>query len=111
MAMKAVRTTRRRRQLLFFLPEPMSPFTDTDSPASATQLRWQINTLVSKLSEKQQVAVRLRYVHEYSIKEIAAITNSPENSVRDRLRVGKKKLKKLLAKSPVVEGWILRGRR
>ena len=108
MAMRAMKTARRRRQLLFFLPDAQSPFRDTDAGATKTELRWRINTIVAKLSEKQQVAIRLRYVHEYSIKEIAAITGSPENSVRERLRVGKKKLKRLFDKNSDLEGWIMK---
>jgi RNA polymerase sigma-70 factor, ECF subfamily len=110
MAMKAIRTKRRRKQLLFFLPEPESPFAEVQGAATAGELREHINQIVSKLSEKQQTAIRLRYVHEYNIKEIAEMTDVPENTVRDRLRVGKKRLRTLLDKNPAVRGWILRGK-
>lgn len=108
MAIKAVRTQRRRRQLLFFLPEPTSPFAGVHQAVSNQELRWQINRLVSNLSVKQQTVIRLRYVHEYSICEIASIVDVPENTVRDRLRVGKKKLKTLIDKNPELKGWIFR---
>ena len=108
-AIKAVKTQRRRRHLLFFLPEPTSPFDDVHSAASRNELRWQINRLVSKLSVKHQIAIQLRYVHEYNIREIAEMTRVPENTVRDRLRVGKKKLKTLIDRNPALKGWIFRG--
>lgn len=107
-AMKAMRTRRRRGQLLFFLPEPASPFEDADAHAEIQQLRRQINLLVSKLSEPQQVAIRLRYVQGHSIGEIAEITETSANTVRDRLQTGKKKLKKLLDKNPGLSKWIVR---
>jgi RNA polymerase sigma-70 factor (ECF subfamily) len=110
MTMKAVKTKRRRKQLLFFLPEPESPFAEVQGAVTAGELRHHINQIVSKLSEKQQTAIRLRYIHEYNIKEIAEMTEVPENTVRDRLRVGKKRLKTLLDKNPAVRGWILRGK-
>jgi RNA polymerase sigma factor (sigma-70 family) len=110
MTLKAVRARKRRQQLSFFFPEPESPFTETHAAASAHELRHSINHLVSKLPEKQQMAIRLRYVHEYNIKEIAEITDVPENTVRDRLRVGKQKLKTLLDKNPATKGWILQGK-
>ena len=110
MAIKAVRTQRRRRQLLFFLPEPTAPFEDSHKAVSGQELRRQINRLVSKLSVKHQTVIRLRYVHEFSIREIAEITDVPENTVRDRLRVGKKRLKSLIDKNPEVKGWIFRGK-
>lgn len=106
--LKAIHTKKRRQQLRRLLPEPQSPFIDTHAAASAGELRCYINHLVSKLSDKQQVALRLRYVHEYNIKEISEITNVSENTVRDRLRVGKKRLKSLLDKNPATKGWILR---
>ena len=102
MATRAIKTKKRRQQLLFFLPEPTSPFTGVEARATQAEMRWHINHLVSKLSAKQQMAIRLRYVHEYNIKEISEITNVSENTVRDRLRVGKKKLKRLLVKNPAV---------
>jgi RNA polymerase sigma-70 factor (ECF subfamily) len=110
MAMRAVKTMRRRQYLLFFLPEPRSPFEETHGPAENADLRLRINALVSKLPEKQQIAIRLRYVHEYSIEEIAAILSVSENTVRDRLRVGKKRLKSLLQKNPAVSAWMEKGR-
>ena len=109
-AIKAVKTQRRRQQLLFFLPEATSPFEDTDVAVSNRELRWQINRLVSKLPVKQQMAIQLRYVHEYNIREIAEITDVSENTVRDRLRVGKKKLKALIDKNPAIKGWVFRGK-
>ncbi len=108
MAMRAVKTSRRRQFLLNFLPEPRSPFVGSDEKAQAAQLRRQINTMVGKLPDKQQTAVRLRYVHEYSIEEISEITGVSENTIRDRLRVGKRKLKRLLDKNPAISAWILK---
>ncbi len=109
MAMRAVKTLRRRQVLLSFLPEPQSPFEETQGRLQNAELRRKINELVGKLPDKQQIAVRLRYVHEYSIEEIAAITNASENTVRDRLQVGKKRLKRLLQKNPGIAAWIEKG--
>lgn len=108
MAMRAQKTARRRKYLLIFLPEPRSPFADTDEKAQASELRRQLNKLVGKLPLKQQEAVRLRYVHEYSIEEISELTCVSENTVRDRLQIGKKKLKHLLDRNPAIAAWILK---
>ena len=108
MALRAAKTARRRRYLMLFLPEHHSPFRAPHEQAQTMELRREINALVCKLPEKQQVAVRLRYVHEHSIEEIAELTEAPENTVRDRLRVGKKRLKRLLEKNPTLSSWILR---
>lgn len=110
MTMKAIKTKRRRKHLRLFLPEPQSPFEETHASVLAGELRHEINRVISKLSDHQQVAIRLKYVHEYSIREIAEITRSSENTVRDRLRVGKKRLQSLFEKDPAVKGWFLRGK-
>ena len=110
MTMKAIRTKRRRKYLRFFLPDPQSPFAETHTSVLAGELRQEINRVVSKLSDHQQVAIRLKYVHEFSIREIAEITDVSENTVRDRLRVGKKRLQTLFEKNPAVQGWFFRGK-
>lgn len=73
------------------------------------ELRLQINTAISALPLKQQQVIRLKYVHEHSISEISQIVDAPQETVRDRLKVGKKKLKRLLAKNPVLETWMIKG--
>lgn len=46
------------------------------------QLQQRINTAISRLSEKERYIYSLRFEQELSIKEIAAIVNIPEGSVK-----------------------------
>jgi RNA polymerase sigma-70 factor, ECF subfamily len=108
-AMRSIRTRYRRSQLLFFLPEPTSPFERTDAAATIGNLRWHLLRLLSRLPEKQQMALVLHHVNEFSIAETAQIIDVPENTVRDRLRVGKKKLREMLDRNPEIAGWIREG--
>ncbi|MBN2529322.1 MAG: sigma-70 family RNA polymerase sigma factor [Deltaproteobacteria bacterium] len=73
------------------------------------ELRLQINSAISSLPIKQQQVIRLKYIHEHSIQEIAQIVDAPQETVRDRLKVGKKKLKRLLSKNPALSDWIKKG--
>ena len=73
------------------------------------ELRMQINAAIAALPIKQQQVIRLKYVHEHSVQEIAQIVDAPQETVRDRLKVGKKKLRRLLTKNPALSDWIKKG--
>lgn len=68
-------------------------------------LRRRLAGLLGKLSEDRRTAVMLHWVHGYSVQEIAELTEAPVNTVRDRLRVGKSQLRKLLTKDPALAEW------
>jgi RNA polymerase sigma-70 factor, ECF subfamily len=56
------------------------------------ELQEKLKLHLQKLKPQRRVVVVLRFVYNYSIKEISKITESPENTVRDRLKIGKKNL-------------------
>lgn len=56
------------------------------------ELQGKLKEHLQKLKPQRRVVVILRFVYNYSIKEISKITDSPENTVRDRLKIGKKNL-------------------
>lgn len=56
----------------------------------------QIHAALSKLKIKYQTALTLRYFEERSIKEIAAILESSENTVKTHIRRGLRQLKEYL---------------
>lgn len=97
-----------QKQLQNFTPE-----TD-EAPAGehvvgTRELRMQLNSAIAALPIKQQQVIRLKYVHEHSVQEIAQIVEAPQETVRDRLKVGKKKLRRLLSKNPALRDWIKKG--
>jgi RNA polymerase sigma-70 factor (ECF subfamily) len=69
------------------------------------QLRKRLALHLQKLGEAQRTAVVLRWVYGYKLKEIAALTDTPVNTVRDRLQTGRKKLLKIVARDPVLQDW------
>lgn len=62
-----------------------------------------IKYALSKLSEEQKDVILLKYYQDLKIKEIAFILNENENTVKTRLRLGIKKLKKILEKGEIDE--------
>ena len=63
-------------------------------------LKRKLAELLSKIKDKQRVVLILKHVEGYSVKEIAKIVGSKENTVRERLRVGRMKLRKSLEREP-----------
>jgi RNA polymerase sigma-70 factor (ECF subfamily) len=105
-AMRTLKKQRRREGLMMFFrrSEPEQPM--IEEFASERELRFQLNSLVAGLPVKQQVAIRFRYVHELSIREISQIVDAPEETVRHRINTGRKKLRKVIAGNPAFEGWL-----
>ncbi|MDY0002720.1 MAG: RNA polymerase sigma factor [Polyangia bacterium] len=68
-------------------------------------LRRRLAGLLAKLTEDRRAAVMLHWVHGYSVAEIAEITESPVNTVRDRLQVAKRQLRTLINKDPGLSEW------
>lgn len=78
-------------------PEP-EEFLSGEAEADKASLRRRLTALLSRISPERRAAVVLHYVHGYSVQEIADLTETPPNTVRDRLRVGKSLLRKYLLK-------------
>ena len=69
------------------------------------QLRRHLKALLKRLPLEQRTAIVLRYVQSCTPIEIAEVTEVPLNTVRERLRVGRKKLRRLLAREPALLAW------
>jgi len=72
---------------------------------SEVHLRQHVATLLGKLNPERRAAVVLRLVHGYSVGEIAELTGVGYDTVRDRLRVGRKALRALVHKDPLLRAW------
>ncbi len=79
--------------------------TSSDHDIQRRLLRERLARLLGKLSTDRRTAVTLHWMHGYSVQEIADLTEARVNTVRDRLRTGKKQLKNLLAKDPALRDW------
>ncbi len=74
------------------------------------QLRCHLKALLERLPLEQRAAIVFRYVHSCTPNEIAEITEVPLNTVRERLRVGRKKLRRYLVREPALRSWMERRR-
>ncbi len=109
----AVRTARRHirtrswRERFFAgdLPDiPAGP--EQHASFSQRQLRVRLAKLLGRLKERQRTALVLHLVAGYSVQEVAEMVGAPVNTVRERLRVGRKRLRKLALSDPVLSEYL-----
>ncbi len=67
-------------------------------PAKDTEKPDELFELVLALPEKYRVPLHLYYYEEYSVRQIAEVTDTPEATVKVRLKRGREKLGKALRK-------------
>jgi RNA polymerase sigma-70 factor (ECF subfamily) len=69
---------------------------------AAARRRALIRSLLDELPEEQAESLALRIMLGWSLKEIAASTGAPLNTVRSRLRLAKEALRRRIADNPVL---------
>jgi RNA polymerase sigma-70 factor, ECF subfamily len=69
------------------------------------QVRQRLSVLLQRLPLERRLVIVLRWMHNYNLEEIAAMVDAPLNTVRDRLQVGKRQLRTLLLRDPVLKEW------
>ncbi len=87
---------RRKRRLLMVSLEKIPPLALTEHPSSQDRLEDEeaVRQALSRLSEKLRMVVILRYYLELSYAEIAQILNIPVGTVKSRLELALKTLRK-----------------
>lgn len=97
-AMRQIRKRRRREQVVTAMAD--LPEVENDGliqdPVAVRAVRERMSQLLGQMPDERRLAVTLRLVHGYSVQEIAEITATAFNTVRDRLRVGRAELKQLV---------------
>lgn len=89
-------TSKRRRADTTTVPTAELPEVGLEQPRDEREahlLRKSLAVMLETLPPERRTALILRYVHGHSVPEIAALTDTPLNTVRDRLRVGLKELR------------------
>ncbi len=108
-AMKHINKRRRRENLSAGVWEPPAEYLSVDDQTSRRRVRVRLAELLQKLSPERRTAVALHHVQGYDLLEISEMTGSPVNTVRDRLRVGRKQLKKHILRDPMLKEWVAKG--
>jgi RNA polymerase sigma-70 factor (ECF subfamily) len=112
----AVRTAaamRRRTAARRMLHDPSVDLESLEASSSseldATRRREALRCLLDDLPEEQAEALALRIILGWSLKEIAAATETPINTVRSRMRLAKEALRKRIAADPALAEALDRG--
>lgn len=95
-----LRKRQARHRLENSLRAVYSLFQRTSDPEQVTiqdEADWQVCQAVDSLGEKHRLPVILRYVHELSVPEIAAILNMSEGTVHSRLHYARQRLNEHLS--------------
>jgi RNA polymerase sigma-70 factor (ECF subfamily) len=61
-----------------------------------------LGEVLARLSQRQHLAIVLKLVHGYSVEEVAELLGEPPDQVRYLLRQGRKKLRRILQKDPLL---------
>jgi RNA polymerase sigma-70 factor (ECF subfamily) len=77
--------------------------------ADTVRLRTGIARCLDRIHYAQRTCLVMKFVYGYSVKEIAELTDTPENTVKDRIKKGKEKLRRLMAGDRVVQEFRDRG--
>jgi RNA polymerase sigma-70 factor (ECF subfamily) len=96
---------RRMRAMQCEVREDVEQFAEASEPAEFEQaLPRSLVEYLALLPETRRVAVVLRHVMDYSIDEIAQITEVSPNTVKDRLLHGRAQLRRLIRRDKVLFG-------
>jgi RNA polymerase sigma factor (sigma-70 family) len=104
--LRMVKRQRRRAQVVTTLSDGSYDGSRTANGQSEDLfVRHRLAQVMRGLSEERRTVVVLRLVHGYSVNEIAEMTGTPVNTVRDRLQSGRRDLHKRLLRDPFLRAW------
>lgn len=99
---------RQRREKLALSMWPETPLDDSglEDHLASRQIRVHLSKVLQKLSPERRSVVVLHHLQGYGIAEISEMTGAPINTVRDRLRIGRKQLRKRILTDPSLKDWV-----
>lgn len=99
---------RQRREKLAMSVWPETPVDDSgmEDDLAARQIRVHLSRILQKLSLERRTVMVLHHLQGYGISEISEMTGAPINTVRDRLRIGRKQLRKRILTDPSLREWV-----
>jgi RNA polymerase sigma-70 factor (ECF subfamily) len=76
--------------------------------ADRARVRNRIALCLDRIHHAQRACLVMKFVYGYSVKEIAELTETPENTVKDRIKKGREKLRRLMAADRVIHDFMER---
>jgi RNA polymerase sigma-70 factor (ECF subfamily) len=106
--MRQLSRRRRSERTVSLIPdEPIVEITSNpEKKIAITQLRERLISHLQKLPEERRITLILRMIHQYSVSEVAELTEAPVNTVRDRIRVGLKEMRKYILNDKEVMAYL-----
>lgn len=99
--MRQLKRKRRSERTVSLVAEETGVFSTTPEREVARRKRQDVWAAhLARLPDKRRETLVLRLVYGYSVAEVAELTGAPLNTVRDRIRVGLKELRRSLAEDP-----------
>ena len=85
--------------------EEIEQVASTRPSSELVLVRQRLAIALGKLPEERRLVMMLKLVQGYSIKEIARMTDTRQNTVRDRLRLGRKTMRELIERDELLSRW------
>jgi len=82
------------------------PDYDLEREVVELALAEQVREAFAVLSDDERRAIELAYLEGHSYREVAALLNEPEGTVKSRIRVGLRRLRDTLVESGITSSWI-----
>jgi RNA polymerase sigma-70 factor, ECF subfamily len=110
-AMRHLKRRRRREEKVGLAADPHQG-TKNASNDSGEQLmvRSRIASILEEIDSKPRIAVVLRLVHGYSVDEISAMTSTPRDTIKGRLKRGRKQLRNRIEEDSWLMDWANSGK-
>jgi RNA polymerase sigma-70 factor (ECF subfamily) len=102
---KHLKKSARRDELYSTYQTTDGPSPSLDDDVYRRQLYRRMAHHIDAMPLERRTAFLLHHLHGYSVAEIAAMTEAPINTVRDRLRVGRKEIRRRLVVDPAFVDW------
>jgi RNA polymerase sigma-70 factor, ECF subfamily len=87
-----------------YLPDPV--VASVEEEIETYRARCRLAAHLSTLGQEVRVTMVLHYLNGRSIHEVADLTDVPVNTVRGRLRIGRKRLRKKILNDPLLRVWV-----
>jgi len=106
-AMRHLKRRRKKESVVELQEDPRhEPEVNPSEGHTRMAIRRQVARLLGTISGDRRTCVVLRLVYGYSIDEIAEMTAAPRNTVRDRLKRGRKQLKDKVRRDALLKEWV-----
>jgi RNA polymerase sigma-70 factor (ECF subfamily) len=104
-ALRHAEKRKRRIRLFERFWQTAAPARPADDVTDLRAVRGRLLDILDRLPHERRFAVVLHHVQGFDVAEIAEMTQTPYHTVRDRLREGRRQLRRHLLADPLLREW------